>query len=302
MKTVLLTGATGFIGSHCIDPLLSKGYKVFAVSSKPQASSASALQWIHLDLKNEKKIEEELRRLKPSHLLHLAWYAEPPHYWQSYENILWLQSSLHLLKVFLEEGGRRVVMAGTCAEYEWKHAECHELETPCIPESLYGTAKYSLFLLGKRLAALSNASFAWGRLFHLFGPGEHPKKLIRMVISGLLQEKPVSCSSGEQIRDYLYVQDAADAMTSLLDADCQGAVNIGSGQPMQIREILKKIVEKIGNEELLQLGSMTPRLSDPLLLVPCTARLNNEVRWKSKREIGEGLDKMISWVRNEIHN
>lgn len=303
MKTVLLTGASGFIGSNALKLLLVRGYKVFAASSKVHTLKMPGLEWIQLNLLDAKAARDAVKLLKPSHLLHLAWYAEPPFFWESDQNLLWLESSLNLFKAFLENGGRRAVIAGTCAEYQWSGVgKCSEAETPCLPNSLYGRAKYSLFLLTQKLSALAGSSFAWGRLFHLYGSGEHPKKIVRSVISSLLQGRNAPCSSGEQIRDYLHVADAADALCALLDSDCQGPVNIGSGKPIQIRDILKKIGEKIGKEELIQLGSIPASSSDPAVLVPCTGRLANDVKWSPRIHLSDGLEQMIGWMKDEIHN
>ena len=303
MKTVFLTGASGFIGSNAIKLLLDMGYKVFAVSSKSNVGRFPGVEWIQLDLLDGRAAKNAILRLRPTHFLHLAWYAEPPFFWESDQNLLWLESSLDLFKGFIESGGRRAVIAGTCAEYQWSGAgKCSEEATPCLPNSLYGRAKYSLFLLAQKLSALAGISFAWGRLFHLYGPGEHPKKIVRFVISSLLEGKQAPCSSGEQIRDYLHVADAAGALCSLLDSDCQGPINIGSGKPIQIRDILKKIGEKIGKEELIHLGSIPASSGDPAVLVPCTSRLINEVKWSPNIHLADGLEQMIGWMKDEIHN
>lgn len=303
MNTVFLTGASGFIGSYALKSLLERGYKVYAVSSKAQIPEQRGVEWVQLNLLDEKASKDAVRILKPTHLLHLAWYAEPPFFWESDQNLLWLESSLHLFKAFIESGGRRAVIAGTCAEYQWvSEGKCSETETHCLPNSLYGRAKYSLFLLTQKLCALTGISCAWGRLFHLYGPGEHPKKIVRSVISSLLQGRKALCSSGEQLRDYLHVADAADALCALLDSAIEGPVNIGCGKPIQIRDILKKIGEKIGKEELIQLGSIPVSSADPAILVPCTGRLANDVKWSPRIDLSDGLEQMIEWMKDEIHN
>lgn len=294
MKKVLLTGASGFVGSKCIDFLLQKNFQVFGVSSKKQQADREGFQWVHLDLSNSNQTIEIMNQIKPTHLLHLAWNVEPPHYWQSYENIHWVNISLTLLKAFLDSGGRRIVMTGTCAEYEWNNAICDEINTPCNPSSLYGIAKYSLFLMAKKLAENFKAPFSWARLFHLYGPGDHPKKLVRSILSSLLKNQPIPCSDGEQIRDYLYVEDAADALVAVLESESAGAINIGSGQEYRIKNILNFIGNKLRKNELLQLGALPKNPLEPSSLIPSIQKLQSNTSWRPKTDLSKGLDLTIT--------
>ncbi len=170
----------------------------------------------------------------------------------------------------------------------------------CSRYSLWNIQTISLFTRAKTIKYVEGL-FRLGQIFHLYGPGDHPKKLVRSVISGLLDGQKIPCSNGEQVRDYLHVYDAAEAITALMDSECQGAVNIGSGKSMKIREILNKLGQKIGREDLIQLGSLPMNPQDPPLLIPSTRRINQEVRWKPKMDIEMGLDQTIGWFKNEIH-
>ena len=91
MKSVLLTGASGFIGRHCLAPLLSRGYEVHAISSRTARRPLADVHWHIADLLDYSQITELVREVKPAHLLHLAWYAEPGRYWQAPENLRWVQ-------------------------------------------------------------------------------------------------------------------------------------------------------------------------------------------------------------------
>lgn len=254
------------------------------------------LHWVEWNLKDKAGFDERVQRISPSHLLHLAWYVEPPYFWDSLENLQWLRISLSLLEAFYKSGGTRALFTGTCAEYDWGHGECFEDETPCKPASLYGAAKHSLFLLSQKLAEQSNRSFAWARFFHLYGPGEHPKKLIRSAIFRLLEGGEMVCSNGDAVRDYLHVADAGEAIVSLLDSVCQGAYNLGSGKPLKIRDILDEIGRKTGSSERIEYSDF--QKGEPPLIIPSLKKIQQGVNWKSKIGIETGIDQMIEILKN----
>ncbi|OAD21866.1 CDP-4-dehydro-6-deoxy-D-gulose 4-reductase [Candidatus Thiomargarita nelsonii] len=118
MKKVLLTGATGFIGQHCPALLLTQGYEVHAIYSRIAGEAHPNVHWHKVDLLAPMQIARLIDSIRPTHLLHLAWYAIPGKYWTSSENFRWVQASLTLLQEFARRCGQRVVMAGTCAEYD----------------------------------------------------------------------------------------------------------------------------------------------------------------------------------------
>lgn len=144
-KRVLITGASGFVGRHTVPLLLKGGYEVHAVHcGSASLDEEPRLFWHRCDLLNADEQRRLVKQVKPTHLLHLAWYATPGKYWTSVENIRWVKASLDLTINFMEQGGKRAVFAGTCAEYDWSYGYCSEGVTPTRPATLYGTCKNSL--------------------------------------------------------------------------------------------------------------------------------------------------------------
>lgn len=302
MKKVLVSGATGFIGRQCLPLLLSKGYQVHAVASKKIIQTASGLSWHQANLLDFSQIYPLIAKLQPTHWLHLAWNAVPGKYWTSPENFRWVQASLELLQAFAQNGGQRVVMAGTCAEYDWQYGYCSEQITPLSPNTVYGTCKHSLQSMLAAFARQTGLSYAWGRIFFVYGPFEHPQRLVPTVIRCLLQAEPARCSHGNQIRDFLYVTDAADALVSLLDSQVLGAVNIASGFPVTLKDIIYQIASQINRPDLIELGAIPAAANEPPLLVADVRRLTEEVGWQPKVTIEAGLEQTITWWQKELMN
>lgn len=297
MKSVLVTGASGFIGRQSLAPLIHRNFQVHAIFSEGSPPFKHPnIFWYQLNLHDEKAIKKILNDIMPSHLLHLAWYAKPNEYWTSPFNLTWLMSSISLLGEFIKVGGKRAVFAGSCAEYDWKYGHCREFSTPCNPQTLYGAAKHSLHLLSDALCAQQSLSFAWGRIFFLFGSHEYPQRLIPSLISHLLGQKKFILKNGAQVRDFMYVEDVADALVALLDSEVKGPVNIASGKPLAIRELVAKVAYKLGSPELVSYQQPPALIAMHDAVVTADAmRLHAEVKWDPKHSLDVALDKTIAW-------
>jgi len=300
MKRVLVTGATGFIGHYALPLLLEKGYEVHAVSSQPVVNNEKGYYWHHANLLNPEQVSDLLTRISPSHLLHLAWYAEHGKYWKSPLNIKWVQASLNLLSSFQQNGGKRIVFAGTCAEYDWNSSLYSEYSTPTNPSTLYGTSKHALQLMVKAFSREIGVSSAWGRIFFVYGPMEQSKRLVPFIIKSLLNREVAPCTKGDQIRDFLYVEDVASAFVSILDSNIDGPINVGSGNPTCLKEIILSIAQKLEGEDLIQLGGIPTPENDPPSILADVKRLKEEVNWQPLNSLDQGLNKTIQWWKNYL--
>ncbi|MGB2717011.1 MAG: NAD(P)-dependent oxidoreductase [Vicinamibacterales bacterium] len=300
MKRVLLTGASGFIGHHCLSPLLSRGYEVHAVSTRNGHSSAEGVTWHRANLLQAGAAKALISEVAPTHLLHLAWYVEPGKLISSSENFEWVRSSLELSRAFAEGGGQRFVASGTGYEYDWKYGYCTEELTPAVPNTVYGACKHAVHLLVQSVAEQAKLSAAWGRVFFLYGPCEHPDRLVSSVIRSLLKGEPARCSHGRQIRDYMHVQDVATGLVALLDSQVQGTVNVSSGQATTLRDIVQTVGSLLGRSELIQLGALPARANDAALVVGENSRLLNEVGWTQQFDLDRGLRETIEWWRVRV--
>lgn len=302
MKKVLLTGATGFIGRHTIPVMIENGYEVHAVLHTGQAfiTQEPRLLWHECSLLNVDQQRSLVEKVKPTHLLHFAWYTTPGKYWTSLENLRWVQASLDLLMNFVNQGGRRAVLAGTCAEYDWSYGYCCEEVTPTQPSTLYGSCKHSLQEILRHLSRQTGLSSAWGRIFFPYGPQEHPARLVPTVVKSLLKAETARCSHGEQIRDFLFVKDVASAFVALLESSIEGPVNIASGHPVTLKDIINKIAEKMNRQDLIQLGALSTPANEPPLIVGNIRRLSEEVGWIPKYDLDRGLEQTIEWWKNVL--
>jgi nucleoside-diphosphate-sugar epimerase len=322
-KRVLVSGAGGFIGRWSVPALLRLGYDVHAVlSGQANRAIPEQLQGAKIyfaNLLDASAVDRLTSKVRPSHLLHFAWIATPGVYWNSAENFRWLTASEHLLHSFRAHGGSRVMMAGSCAEYDWSRVEvCDELSSPLAdaeaaplndaarlnhssaPASPYAACKIALQRILAEVGRREHLSTAWGRVFFQFGPYEHPDRLVPSVICNLLLNRAALLSHGRQIRSFLHVADVGEAFAAVLDSELEGPVNIGSDERIALAELVERIGREVGRPDLLRLGARPSPPQEPTLLVPEIHRLRDEARWRPRFTLNEALSDTVAWWRGRL--
>lgn len=298
MSRVLVTGATGFVGRHTLGGLAERGYDVHAVTSREPPGNG--VTWHRADLLEPAQAARVVADAQPTHLLHLAWYTEPGDYWHSPLNERWVEASVGLLREFAAVGGQRAVVAGTCAEYDWSQPRLAEDETPLRPASVYGAAKWALHEQAGELARDEGLALAWGRLFFLYGPHEHPDRLVPSVARALLRGEAAETTDGAQLRDFMFAPDAADALAALVDSDFAGAVNVASGVAVSVREVVERLGRATGHPELVRLGAIARSGDDPPALVADVSVLRERVGWEPRVGLAEGIERTVAWWRERL--
>ncbi len=306
-KRVLVTGAGGFIGRWSVPALLTLGYEVHALlSGRPDREVPEQCHGaeVHVaDLLSETATDELLAKVKPTHLLHFAWIATPGLYWNSMENFQWVSASERLLRSFRAHGGSRIMMAGSCAEYDWSRVEeCDERKSPLAAESPYAACKIALQKSLADFGRREQLSTVWGRIFFQFGPYEHPDRLVPSVIRNLLLEREAPCSHGRQIRSFLHVADVGAAFAAVLDSKLEGPVNIGSDERIALADLIDRIGMQIGRPELLRLGARSAPTQEPSILIPVIHRLRDEAGWRPRFTLDAGLSDTIAWWRSHLRD
>lgn len=295
-KKVLITGGTGFIGSNVVNELLERGWEVHSLVYPPFAPEKEGLFQYEMNLMDNSAVEKFLSEHKFENLIHLAWYVGKGCHIAD-ENIDWTISTLNLLKSFQKYGGKIFVGAGTISEYEYKYGYLHEDYTPTSPNTLYGESKNSVYKIAKTFCSQHNMQFKWPRIFNLYGPNEKPQRLMPSVINSCLKGEDVKVSDCLKFQDYLHVKDTARGIIDVFESELQGAVNICSGKPIQLRTIVKKIAELTNFKGQILWGAIPAAFGDEVVIG------NNDklksIGWEQQYSLEEGLKETINWWKEK---
>jgi len=255
-----------------------------------------------VDLFDKPSVDSLFQEIKPRGLIHLAWEARPGIYLNSLNNLAWLETSLVLLACFHRIKGKRIIVAGSCAEYSWETRDAlNESTSPKIPDSIYGATKNSLRLVLEKWAEQTGISWAWPRFFSLYGPGEHPTKLIPKIINKINNRENFRFDSGREIRDFLHVVDAAEAIVKLFESDLEGPINIASGQGTSLHDLIHLIEATIGRKGLVSFNPNLDSPNQPHRIVACTSKLKNELDWIPQRTLLTGIKETCNLWGNSVY-
>lgn len=295
METLLITGASGFLGKIVINQLEKSGkYKIVAVTSgrkKQEFSSNIQIETANLLIKPEEIIESN----KPNILLHLAWGKQDGSARNSESNIEWLEVSCKLLRAFVANGGRRFIFAGTSSEYEEENGLRQETEKSFL-RSMYGETKKAFSSIAKNYCQRTGVEFVDSRIFTLFGEDDqHELGAIPLCIRTLMKGEKFVCKAPNTIRDYVYVRDAAKAIEMIIASNYCGSVNISSGQPRAMRDVFYFIANELKKEKLLLFDNEN---RCDLILVGDNKILLQEIGFSGFTDFEDNMRKTISWWKN----
>src|SRR5262245_6608668 len=207
-----------------------------------------------MDLEDIDAVQRWLEEHRPDAVVHLAWYARPKDYLVSPENERSLETAARLAGAVFASGCGKLVGVGTCLEYAAALRPVVETD-PVAPASPYARAKHEAYRRASDLAARAGAQLAWARVFHLYGPGEDPSRLVPTVAASLARGEPIDVTAGEQVRDYMHVADVAAGIARLARPDASGVYNVCSGTARPLRELLLAVGHLKGRADLIRFGA-----------------------------------------------
>jgi len=254
---ILVTGATGFVGQHLITKLLAKNHNIVAVARN--SDFAKSMSWyqdvrfISCDLYSSTVDHVKVCGI-PDVLIHLAWQGLP-----NYNDLFHFERNLfsdyHFLKNMILAGTKHVLVTGTCLEYGLQSGPLSEEVIP-LPTTPYGLAKDTLRKFLQVLQKKNPFVFQWARLFYMFGSGQNKNSLLAQLETAINnKDKVFNMSGGEQLRDYLSIEDVASYLALIIEnSSIEGIINCCSGEPISVRQLVENRISKREAKIKLNLG------------------------------------------------
>jgi len=302
----LVTGASGQLGSYLVARLLRSDVEV-AILVRPQsdlwrlAEVLDQVTVIRADLSDVTVAANAISQLKPETVFHLAWQGVTSGFKNDPEQLtLNVTGSLKLFEIVRSAGCHLWVGVGSQAEYGPHDATLTE-DMPVHPVTAYGLAKLCVGLLTKKLCELSEMRYVWMRLLATYGPKDDERHLLPSVIRRLLNAERPSLTSAEQVWDYLYVEDAAEAVyRAAVSEQARGVFNLGSGEAQSMRSVLERVRDLIDRSLSLGFGELPYPPDQMSRLETSIDRLRSATGWTPRLSLDEGLRRTVAWY--SAHN
>jgi len=300
----LVTGASGHLGSYLTRHLLDSGDEVVALV-RPESNLwrlegiLDRMRIIRLDLCNVAARADDIHKEAPQTVFHCAWSGVTSGARNGPEQFVTnVTGALQLFHVTRDAGCQCWIGIGSQAEYGRQSQVLREDLIP-RPDTAYGLAKLCLGQVLQTLCELCGIRYVWLRLLATYGPKDHSQHLIPSVIEKLLARLRPSLTRGQQIWDYLYVQDAVEAIHLVANApSAKGVYNLASGETHSIREIVTRLRDMIDPGLPLGFGEVPQGPGTELNLQGDITRLRLATAWSPRTDLETGLRKTLDWYRN----
>ncbi|HVA06302.1 MAG TPA: NAD-dependent epimerase/dehydratase family protein [Acidimicrobiales bacterium] len=307
-KRVLVTGATGFLGSHVVTRLVAEDAEVFGVSSSVSSVAPERLDGVldHMvlleaNLRDASSLTEVVRVARPELVIHQAAFT---HVGKSFtridENIQTnIQGTANLL-LALDGKYERFVNIGSGDVYGDAPVPFTE-DGPVRPASPYAVSKYA----AERFCRMFHVAYGWPivclRPFNVYGPQQSPDRIIPELIISALRGRDLKMTEGKQSREFMYVDDVADLFVrALTQPGIDGEViNVSRGEEVTIREVAETVLELMGNPVRALFGALDYRPTEIWRMFGDNTKARELLDWTPATTLTDGLQRTIAWYRSQ---
>jgi UDP-glucose 4-epimerase len=296
-QPVLVTGATGFIGSHVCRLLGEAGAEVHGVGRRTQAGILGVARYHAGDLADASFVDRVLDEARPRCVFHLASHVVGARDLDQVASTLrdGLIATVNVLTAAVRHGGPRVVLAGSLEEPEPQ-------SDFLVPSSPYAAAKLAGTAYARMFHALYELPVVHARIFMVYGPGQRDlRKLVPYTILSLLRGEAPRVSAGDRLVDWVYVEDVARGLMRMGEqGGIEGqSVDLGTGILTSVREVVMQLAKLVRPDIHPEFGAVAARPMEQVRRAD-TAAAECITGWRPGFSLAEGLARTVDWYRAQI--
>ncbi|MFX0134440.1 MAG: NAD-dependent epimerase/dehydratase family protein [Candidatus Hodarchaeota archaeon] len=320
MKNILLTGITGFIGSHMARELVMKNYQVYGTvrympnrNLKTIEDFLDKIVLLNNDITDILSVNHIMKISNPDYVIHLAAlspvrYSFQHPYQYAHTNYLGTMNLIHAMTNLPDFKSRKLYVASTAEVYGLQPEEPFKESLSLKPTSPYAVSKAAADMYTRMAAKVYDIDCTVMRPTNTYGRKYQTGFIIEYLITTMLRDKPVYIGAPDSIRDYIYVSDHIQAYLTAIEKDHTSgeAFNIGSGYGITNRDLAQKIAKIINYSGKISLGAyppgypIRPIISDQPYLVLDSTKIQKELGWKPKISLDQGLKNVVNYWREKI--
>ena len=293
MQNILITGANGFVGKILVKKLKKKKLNIFLVlRKKKNYLNIKNNQVITCSLLDRDKIKNKLKKIKIHTVVHCAWQGVLGNQRNSRIQKQNIKIADNLINALDKKYLKKFIGLGSQAEYGLKNKTIKESDKT-NPSTLYGKIKCSVRKNVNKFCSLNNIDFVWFRIFSSYGPNNDKKWLIPYLILKLIKKKKPLLTPGEQIWNFIHVDDVCEAITKgIYKKNFEGTYNLAHSKNYLIKDVIKKIYKKL-NTKLVSFPKKKYRTDQVMKLMPDITLIQKKLNWRPRISLDIGLDQTI---------
>jgi len=307
---VLVTGGSGFIGSHLARRLIAEGAEVHALTDEVSAvypvrlvDLRGSITLHEANLTDRNAMDAVVELARPEYVFHLGAYTHVGKSWQRVDECIQtnIAGTVNILNALADTGYRRFIYTSTSEVYGDVAVPFHE-DAKVEPISPYSVSKYA----GERFCRMFRTGRGWPivvvRPFNAYGPAQAPDRVIPEIIVRALRGQELRMTQGLQTREFNYVEDIADGFVRLATvAGIEGEVfNLGCGEEISMRDLATTILDVMGNPIEAQFGALAERPTEIRRMFSDSTKARERLGWKPAHTLVDGIDETIRWYRTEL--
>ena len=303
-KNILITGGTGFVGANFVHRLVKEGYKPTVFIRKESnlwrlKNILTKIKIVQTDLLNTKLLSQQVRKIKPTHIFHLAAYGTRQSVQKDTvktytQNIL---SAINMMEVCCKQGFQQYVNIGSSSEYGLKKSAMKEQDI-LQPINHYGATKAAISLAASVFGTTYKLSISTVRLFSPYGYWEDRRRFIPTLILNAIRGQAAELSSPSYVRDFIFIDDVVSAFMHFLTSKKQynEVFNIGSGKQYTLQQVVDEVQTLSKSKLKVSWNNRSSNQLEPAFWKADISKTKKILKWKPTTSLKQGLQKTYKWI------